>query len=154
MTSVNCLIYCFDAITGQVLQIERVTSKFFKICRHRYFHRNLKITKKQRQQNLFHQKIKYEEQYEMPQRACDGICPKSKNFIFGSFFKIDHVLIIQKAPLFYVRNFPIWYWKLGKCRILNISNIEKWGISNYSHVINFKTEKEPISNKSANGITW
>ena len=71
MTSVNCLIYCFDAITGQALQIERVTSKFFKICRHRYFHRNLKITKKQRQQNLFHQKIKYEEQYEIPQRACE-----------------------------------------------------------------------------------
>ena len=26
MTSVNCLIYCFDAITGQVLQIESLPS--------------------------------------------------------------------------------------------------------------------------------
>ena len=39
MTSVNCLIYCFDEITGQALQKDRVTSKLVNM-QTKLFHQN------------------------------------------------------------------------------------------------------------------
>ena len=76
-------------------------------------------------------------------------CPKIQEFHFRFLrcFTIDHVGIIQKTPLFYVRNIRNAFFpfhdqiKKEKWDISNISNIEKWGILNYSHVI--KTENEP-----------
>ena len=45
MTSVNCLIYCFDGITGQALQIRYNHFQVFKICRHRYIFKSPKSQK-------------------------------------------------------------------------------------------------------------
>ena len=82
----------------------------------------------------------------------DGLCNFFRNapfhfrFIFP--FKIDHVHFFRNAPLFYVHFFkcpifPIWFWKWEKWGISKFSNIRKRGISKFSHVINFKTQKEP-----------
>ena len=52
MASVNCLIYCFDEITGQALQIRK--SHFQVFSDMQTFDIALSFQKKQRQRKLFY----------------------------------------------------------------------------------------------------
>ena len=47
MTSVTCLIYCFDEITGQALQIRKNHFQVFQNMQIQTIHREPEISKKQ-----------------------------------------------------------------------------------------------------------
>ena len=74
--------------------------------------------------------------------SCDGICP----FIWNAQ-KIEEFHFRAKYLKFPI--FPIWLWKWEIWGIATITNIhvEKWGISNNSHVINFINYKISIIEK-------